>query len=244
MATRRLLFEKPPFRFLAEHLAQDIEFQSDIRRILDLDENVYLRLATQLAKSDAFLNFSNFASIVEDALEKHEDSEQITAILYRIGEIIHDADMDATDAMRLLSNAIKENAKELDIKERQTFIDRLQKLTAEPIGFAKQYKAQRLVEATGAELDTFQFLCDIRPIFDQQRECVDGAIPLTILRLEYTKPDGDSDVVELRVTERQISQFGERIADTKLKLEMIKDLLENKNLSIPSTKATIAKSDS
>ena len=58
----------------------------------------------------------------------------------------------------------------LEPQERQTLTERLRKLMAEPTGLAKQFKAQRLVGATGAELDDFRIICDIRPIFDQKRE--------------------------------------------------------------------------
>ena len=41
--------------------------------------------------------------------------------------------------------------------------------------------------------------------------------------------DGESAVVELRITEEQIAQFEARIADANLKLSMIKKLLSGQN---------------
>ena len=148
------------------------------------------------------------------------------------------------DAMDALGKAIEEKAESLEPQERRTLTDRLRKLVAEPIGIAKQYKARQLVDAIGAELDDFRIICDIRPIFDQKRERIDGAIPLAILRLEYSKPDGESAVVELRVTEKQIAKFGEKIANANLKLRMIKELLANYQIAVPKTKSTVAEDES
>ncbi len=244
MATRRYLFGNPPFRFLADHLAQEADFLEDARRILRLDQDTFLRLAARLNKTDAFLSRSDLATVVGKALEEDGGSEQVASIIFRIAGYVHDADMDANAAMDVLGKAIEKNTEGLEPQERQTLIDRLRKLVAEPIGIAKQYKAQRLVGAIGAELDDFQIICDIRPIFDQEHERIEGAIPLTILRLEYSQADGEPAVVELRLTEKQITKFSERVADAHLKLRMIKDLLTDQHLPIPKTKSTIAEDKS
>lgn len=242
MATRKFVFGNPPFRFLADHLAQDEDFLTDVEQIINLDEDAYLRLATQLAKADTFLNRSDLAGIVSEALG--EESDEIASIIYRIGGIVHDADMDATDAMDALALAIEEKSESLEPEERKTLTERLRKLVAEPVGIAKQYKARELVDAIGSELDEFRIICDIRPIFDRSRERIDGAIPLAMLRLDYSKPDGESAVLEVRLTEKQITQFEAKIADAKLKLKMIKELLSSQGLPVPKTKSTASEDES
>ena len=152
--------------------------------------------------------------------------------------------MEVMEAMDALSKAIEEKADSLEPQQRRTLTERLRKLIAEPTGLAKQFKAQRLVGATGAELDAFRIICDIRPIFDQKHDRIDGAVPLATLHLEYTTADHDSAVVELRVTEKQIAEFGERIADARLKLRMIKDLLASNHVVVPRTKSTIVEDES
>lgn len=241
MATKGLVFGKPPFRFFADHLAQDSDFLEDVQHILQLDEDAYLRLATQLARTDAFLSRFALAAIVTEALG--EDSDRIASIVYRLGGIVHDADMAPRDAMDALCDAIEEKAESLELRERQTLTDRLRKLVVEPIGIAKHYKARQLVDAIGAELNASRIICDIRPIFDQKHERIEGAIPLAILRLEYSKPDGESDVVELRITEKQIQELGKKIVAASLKLRMIKELLASQHLPIPRTKATVAEDE-
>jgi len=242
MATKKLVFGGPPFSFLADHLAQDADFLEDAQHILELDEDAYLRLATQLAKADTFLSRSDLGALVGTVI--CEGSDRIASIIYRLGGIVHDADMDVMDAMDALSKAIVEKAETLEPQKRRTLTERLRRLIAEPTGLVKQFKARQLVVAIGAELDDFQIICDIRPIFDQKHERIEGAIPLATLRMEYSTSDGDSAVVELRITEKQIVKFGEKIADASLKLRMIKELLASHNVTIPRTKATITEDES
>ena len=99
MASRRFLFGfgNPPFKFLAQYLAQDTDFQEDAQHILELNEDAYLRLATQLAKTDAFLSRSDLATIVGESLGEGELSDRIASIIFRIGGILHDAKNDPCD---------------------------------------------------------------------------------------------------------------------------------------------------
>ncbi len=242
MAVFRRLFGEPPFQFLAMHLAQDDDFLDDARLILSLSEDTYRRLATQLGKADTFLSRSELAPVVVEAVG--EGSDRLAKVVYGIAQIVHDADMAASEAMDVLGRAIDEKSTSLKPDERRTLVDRLRKLVAEPIGFAKQFKARQLVDAIGGELEAFRIICDIRPVFDQGRQRIEGAVPITILRLEYTKPDGDSAVVEMRVTEKQITQLDERIEEARRKLRIIKDLLTHSTITIPRTKSTLGEDES
>lgn len=237
MAVPSFFFRPPPFRFLAERLVQDEDFLSDAEEILRLTDDEYLRIAAQLAQSDAFLDRGELESVVSGAFG--EDADRVTSAIHQIGRLIHDSGMDVVKAMDVLAGIIEEKVESLPPEQRRTLIERIRKLIAEPVGLAKQFKAQRLVDVTGSRLDDFQIICDIRPIFDQKHERVDGAIPLTTLQLEYTTVDGDSDVVELHITERQITQFGEKIDDARRKLKMIKDLLDRSRIMVPKTKVTV-----
>ena len=243
MAARRPIFGKPPFRFLAEYLAHDADFLNDAREILKLDQDSYLRLANRLAKSDAFLSRSDLAGIVGDVLGRGDDSDRIASIVDRLGGIVHDADMDVADAMDALETVIVEKAAGLEPSDRKILADRIRKLAAEPMGIAKQCKARQMVDAIGAGLADVQIICDIRPIFDPKREQIDGAIPLAILRLDYHRPDGESAVEEIRVTEKQIAELEGKILVAKRKLSMIKGLLASQNLTVPRTKSTISEDE-
>jgi len=105
MASRKFVFGNPPFKFLADHLARDEDFLTDVRRIVDLDKDAYLKLASQLAISDKFLSRSDLVELVANCLG--DGFEAVARIIYRIGGIVHDAEMNAADSMDELARAIE-----------------------------------------------------------------------------------------------------------------------------------------
>jgi hypothetical protein len=68
---------------------------------------------------------------------------------------------------------------------------------------------------------------------------VEGALPLAVMRLEYTAADGESMVLEVRVTERLIETLETAAATARRKVDLIKELLMSQNIPIPATKAAL-----
>jgi hypothetical protein len=237
------LLGSPPFKFLARHLAEDEDFLRDARRILELDQDTYSRLVTMLGGSTSFLDRASLESLIREVIANSDEARSVTSIIYRLANLLHDADMPVGEAMKELGETLVEKAETVEARDRQTLTDRIRALVADSVGLAKQYKARQLVDATGSELGAFQFLCDIRPIFDQSRERIEGAIPLAILRLEYLTPDRDTAVVEVRVTEKQLQEFADKTKTAMRKLALTKQLLTDQHVPIPRTKSTVAEED-
>jgi hypothetical protein len=156
--------------------------------------------------------------------------------------MLHQADMPANEAMEELSNALRANSSFGDGRA-SLLVDRLRKLVVAPPGLALQFKAQQLVTFTGTELDDFRFICDIRPVIDGARTQVEGLIPLTVLRIEYSLPDGEDSVIELRVTRRQLRDFSLKAKDAEAKLALLERLVMAQGIEIPRINATIAPED-
>lgn len=236
---RQFLFGKPPFKFLAEHLVQDEDFLADARRLVGLSQETVDLLAARFRNSDEFLDRGRLIALTEETLGQGEGPRELASSIHKVAGMLHDADKPAAEAMEDLGEAINEHGEALQPEERSVLIERLRVLAAEPIGLAKQCKARELVDAIGAELDEFQIICDIRPIFDGSRERIEGVVPLAVLRLEYTLPDGEAAVVEMRVTEKQLSELESKLTTAKCKLKSIKELAARSLLPIPKTKATV-----
>ena len=225
----------PPFTFLASRLAEDDEFVKDARRLLELSRDHHQRLCAEIAKSDVFLSRSALESIAREVIGDEKESKKLARSIYKLSAILHGADMPATQAMETLSKAIEEESESFSEDEKKIVSERIRTLAAEPASLARQFKAKELLGATGAELDDFRLICDVRPVFDEPpRKRVEGAVPITVLRLEYTKPDGDTDVFEVMVTERQIKALEEKFADARQKLRLVAELLTTHKIPVPS----------
>lgn len=231
-------FGTPPFKLLASRLVRDEDFLADMHLVVGLSEERFLDLAGTLEKSDAFINREVLEATVIQVLAGENDAEKLAAAIYRISEVLHDADMPTPDAMRMLSEAITAEEKPFTMEERRTLVERLRRLAVVPTGLGRQFKAQKLAAATGAELDQANIICDIRPIFDSSRQRVEGALPVLVLRLDYTTSGGESEVLELRISETQIGILEETVVAAKRKVAVVKELLKSQSIPVPSTKAT------
>ena len=242
-SVRQLLFGQPPFKFMASHLAQDEDFLADGRFLLSISDADFSRVAIKLGIRDDFLSTPVVRSITDDALGEGEQSEKLSKIIMRVGHVLHDADMPANKAMDVLGKAIEKRSEALSVDERQKLVKRFRVLIAEPLGLARQFKAERLVAATGAELDKVRVVCDMRPVFDAGRESIEGVIPLAVLRIEYTTVGQDSQVVEMRVTKKQLEEIQSLVTAAIRKLEVITDHLQSQNVTLPETKATLGEEE-
>lgn len=234
--SRRLVFGFPPFSFIVGHLTKENDFAESAKAVLAIDGDRFANLSSQLANFGGFLSRGDVTRLVNDALG--QGSGHLAAFIYQIANIIHDSGMDAEKAMEQLAKEIEEKTTQIPVDDRRRFAERIKKLSADPGGLAKQFKAQGLVDATGAEMDGFKIICDIRPIFDPTRKRIDGAIPLAIFHIELTDERGDAQVVELRINEKQISQLLDKLADAREKLAVLKRFLTDSCVAVPVTTAT------
>jgi len=242
-SARKLIFGNPPFKVLAGYLAQDKEFLDDVRIIIDLDDAVYDQLATKLEQAAGFLDLPSLKLLAHAVVPSENKPQHLASIVYRVGGMLHDGDMLPLEALKELESALREKAKDLIAEDRQILIDRLQQLVVSPVSLAKQFKARRLVDATGAELEDTAIVCDIRPVFDDERLKIEGGIPLTVLQINYTTADGESLVNEVRISEKQLTKLAEQIGKAKQKLNSIKQLLAQNGLSVPDTEHNPSEDD-
>ncbi|OHB67292.1 MAG: hypothetical protein A2V70_15455 [Planctomycetes bacterium RBG_13_63_9] len=237
---RRFVFitPSPPFRVFVEHLAKDKDFLSDADAILQIDDHTLDRLADALAQNTSFLNRTALSEAVEQVIGAGENSRNIARTVWRVNRILRDADEPLDSAVAVLKRAINELCDKLSEDNRKRLGDRLERLAAAPAAFSRQHKAEKLAEATGAELEDLQIICDIRPVFNDDRSVIEGAIPLSTLRLDIVHVDETSRSIEIRLTEQQLTDLSAKVESAKRKISAIKTTLEAKSITLPLTSAT------
>lgn len=238
---RRFILGTPPFRYLLSSLTRDDDFKVDIRTVLQVNDVDFSNFANELAGASQFLDSSRIEQIAQSTLQAN--ATEIAKVVGRLSAIIHSSEMDVDAAMTEFSKALIENLTDngFDVDEIKTFCWRVRKLVAEPAGISKHFKAARLAVAIGDELDDFQIVCDIRPVFDSKREKIEGAMPISLLRLDYSTADGDTMTVELRITDSQITSLADKLREAQKKNESIKAFLENAQIEVPLLKGAAEK---
>jgi len=106
-------------------------------------------------------------------------------------------------------------------------------------GLERQAKAERLAQATGLPLEKIEIICDLRPVFDKDRDRVEGMIPYTTLRIVCKGPDGLPVALEAILSQQDVSQLAKASANAEKKLARLRDLLAEKQLPVPRTDMTM-----
>jgi len=233
-------FTSPPFSVVADYLAKDEDFLADAGAVLGLEGSVCTALEDALTAEKSFLSRKALNGIVLRVLGPESPAvKKVSAFIWRVHRTIRrDSDQPVERSVALLREAISEHSETLTAEQRKLLADRIEKLVAVPAGLARQYKAEQLAEATGTELEDLQLICDVRPVFNEERSEIEGAIPISTLKLDVLGPNGLPSRIEVRLTEAQVADLFEKAHYAQNKLSVIKRMLEKNSISLPSTSAT------
>ena len=233
-------FSSPPFSVIAEYLAKDEDFLADAHQVLGLEDSVCRALENSLAAEKSFLSFKRLNSVVQAVLgTESPEASKVSTFIWRLHRTIRrDSDETVERSVEILREAIGEHSETLTVEQRKLLADRIEKLVAVPTGLARQYKAEKLAEATGTELEDLQVICDVRPVFNEERSEIEGAIPISTLKLDLLGPNGLPSRIEVRMTEEQVADLFEKALYAQTKLSVIKKMLEENSIALPSTSAT------
>ncbi len=226
------------FRAMAESLAQDKDFVRDASDVLRIDPPVFDQLLQGLAEP-RFLDRTEIRNVVAHTLGESELAQRVSRLIGRISAMVRQADEPPQEAMHLLREALVDQCEEGEVQKRSQIAGRLERLILEPPGLTQQHKAEQLASLVEAELDEAQLICDMRPVFDDERSEIQGAVPISRLILDLTRSDGSSVRTEVGITEAQILELRDRADAAIRKLDAIKGFLKAPTtVLIPHTSAT------
>ncbi len=223
-----------PFSFIASRLVKEDKFRADMLAIEGMADEQFRELSSSLASFPSFLDKAAVENIVGKCVEAARVAE-IAELVYRLNDVLRGSSDAPDDAVRLLVQELSAHGNEFPEPVLTRLSQRLTALVVVPRGFTLQQKAELLAEATGAELVNLNIICDVRPVFDNERTKIEGVIAVTTLRLELNQPDGTVLPVECRLTEPQLERLGKAVDRAQNKLSVIKGLLEQKEVPLAKT---------
>jgi len=231
----------PPFSVVADYLAKDEDFITDAGALLGLEESECAAVERALASETSFLSRKSLNGVVQKVLgPESPKAKKVSAFIWRVHRTIRrDSDEPVERSVAILRRAIGEHSESLTGEQKILLADRIEKLVAVPTGLARQHKAEQLAEATGTELEDLQLICDLRPVFNEERSEIEGAIPISTLKLDVLGPNGLPSRIEVRLTEEQVADLFEKVHYAQTKLSVIKRTLAKSSIPLPSTSATL-----
>ena len=84
-------------------------------------------------------------------------------------------------------------------------------------------KANDLSTATGNDLTGLTFICDARPVYNDDRTDIDGFVPLATMKLFFDDPNGEQKSIEIALTADDLDSFLDRASKAREKLNVMRE---------------------
>lgn len=206
---------------LAEALSGSQEMLADLKGIADLSDEQIHTLRKRLSEAKGFLDPKSLRAIVREVIDDDKKVESVQRTLRKLGP---------KSVERLLRDLSEQRHKNKDFPLDEAVLDRLHHTLPALIhpypALARFEKAERLATVTGQQLESVELICDLRPIFDEDRKHVEGLMPYTHLRVVAIGADGLPKSFEAQLTQQQVYDLAEKASKAKDKLDVLREAVE------------------
>jgi len=235
-----ILYMRGPFPFGPPGIPDDLI--RDTKVLLDIDAALISAARDELQAYPGFLDRRTVESILGSYLEDAESCKALARLITGVDTLLAGAGLSIENLLSLIEGGLRdEENQQKDLLSPQEFAvlrDRLPLIAGPYPGRLRQAKARRLSEATGLPLEKIEIICDLRPVFDKDREVVEGIIPYTTLRIVCKGVDGLPVAMDAVLSHEDVVQLAKASEDAKKKLAKLHELMQEKDLSIPSIAIT------
>lgn len=192
----------------------------DLKAVAGLSDDQASEIRQHLAKADLFLSPRTLLAAIRKVIQDPKLSEAVRRAIQNLNP---------SQTKRIISG-LEQNLGDKGFPFDQATFDRLKQVLGELIqtypALARFQKAERLAKTTGQQLETVELICDLRPIFNENREEVEGMMPYTRLRIVATGEDGLPKSFEAELTHQQVLDLAEKAGKAKSKLDVLRRSVE------------------
>jgi hypothetical protein len=219
----------------------------DTKTLLDLETGQIEAVRRELEAFPGFLDQTKTEKLIGSVIEDRRTCGALARLIANLDRRLRATGQGVDGLLSHIGEWLKDEANQrkslLSESEFEQVKARLP-LVLRPIpGLERQAKAERLSQATGLPLEKIEIICDLRPVFDKERDHVEGVIPYTTLRIVCKGADGLPVALEAILSQQDVSRLAKASANAEKKLARLRDLLAEKQLPIPRTNMTMEAGD-
>ncbi len=200
------------------------EMVDDLRTVAKLNDSDLKRLCDGITHVQGVLTNDQLEELTKQIFEDDAVTEAVTRTIRNIPPEIKRDILAIVDRWRHVTPKRLERFPDRDFESLQR---NLELLVQDYPGVALMRKAERLVRDTGNEFNDVLFICDLRPIFNEEHSRVEGFLAIVNLRLRYLSQNGDTDVFELALTEDELETLIEKAQKAIHKLSVLRDTVHD-----------------
>ncbi len=195
---------------------------NDLKAIIDLSDELLDKLCKHLSEAQGFLNPKDLLATIQTIVEDSNVAKAAQRIIINVrpSQVGH--------MLTFLEDKSKEEKDfPFDQAQRKRLKQKLDILIRPYPSLSRFLKAEHLANITGQQLEAVELICDLRPIFDENRKTIEGMMPYTRLHIVATGEDGLPNAFEVELTHQQVIDLVEKTEKAKSKLETLHQSIEN-----------------
>ncbi|MBI2424965.1 MAG: hypothetical protein HYV27_19215 [Candidatus Hydrogenedentes bacterium] len=204
----------PPF---FHQVLDNGQMKEDLKSVAALPRNQITGLRETLTSAAGFLDPNTLLQLIQTIICDINISESVQRTLRAL------AYSDVDRFLEMLDTETPEVERFLDVESLASLKANLKELIQPYPGLKRFRKAEVLATITGNSLESLELVCDLRPIFDENRENLEGLMPYTRLHIVTTGVDGLPVSFEAELTHKQVVELAEKSEKTKKKLLVLRD---------------------
>ena len=205
-----------------DNFASSPEALADLKLVATLSDDLVSKLRDRLSAAEGFLDPKKLAATVRSLIK----SESTALAVHRTLQSLAPSDVE-----QLVKALAQRQQEEEDVPLDESELGRLRKVLpalVQPCPAKTRFeKAKRLAKLTGQELESIELICDLRPIFDEDRKQIEGMMPYTRLHIVATGADGFMKSFEAELSHQQVVDLREKAAKAESKLAVLRRSVES-----------------
>ncbi len=217
----------------------------DAKAVLELSEGELRACGTALQEYEGFLDRETLQVVLSANLQKKQPAQQLARFIAAIDTRFRRLGEDVPGLIAKIRDWAKdqdgEDANILSNEDLDGLEHRLPVIIKQFPGLNRQAKAERLSKSTGLPLEDIQIICDLRPVFNEDRTVVEGVMPYTTLKIVCEGIDGLPLSLETVLSRKQVGDLLERVQEASKKLAVLEQILHDKEFRTPKTYLTMDK---
>lgn len=217
------------------------DFLRDARLIAQIPEEGFVSAISAVEGQEGFLGPRRLRELLGQFV-RDDAKRAFTNFIVHFGRLRREEGASEEFAQDV-EDELRESARDnLEPQVLETLASRLRRIIEPKPAVERYAKAETVTHKVGASLDELALVCDLRPIFDEEREYVEGMVPVTTLKLAVINQDGFPQTLEVLLSEKQVSTLCEEAERARKKIKVLKQLLQEKKIAMPEAIMTISES--
>lgn len=211
------------------------DFTVDAERVLQLTDERVAQIAGVIERGATFFSRGGLTRAIAETWDDPAGVDHVVSYVMRLDAIYRRSGVDRVDFFASFEAGLGELS-HFDEEQRARLIVRTSRWVLEKSGLSRQWKALSHMRRTGAPLDGIKIMCDLRPVFDDEREHVQGMVPLVTVRLDVTDMNGLPAAYETTLTEAQLAELAHETQQAQKKLQVLRGLLTDAKIELPDVR--------